>query len=137
MTQLEKPPTVEYWKEQFGFVSGTVLVSGFVFLKIWPYAAMFQMGMPPPAWTGTPAPPENWFFSVLTLILALGMSSVLFSLVCVVYRGLSIGMLPYSRRSSLIQSFQNRLQTGANRLYLSVLFVWLLIAYCVLLMMFC
>ena len=99
MNGSEVTASVAYWKEQFGFVTGSVLVSGIALLNIWPYVAMFQTGLQ----IHFGSEPRNlvhpgyYWFVILTLIWALGLTSVVFSIFHIVYTGIDRTL--YQRRA--------------------------------------
>jgi hypothetical protein len=129
MTSSKPSASAEYWKEQFGFVSGTILITGIALLKIWPYVAMFQAEEQIHFWSRSPTPqPGVWLFHLLTGILALGMSSVFFSVLHILYRAIWLGLLPYRNETAFTRLIRNRLRTRANRAYTSTLIVWMLFA---------
>lgn len=132
MIVLNMSVSQENWKEQFGVVSGTILVAGVGLLKLWPYVATFQTGRIIHAWStelpGEVPNPSFVWFQLLTLFLAIGMSSALLSTVHIVYRVLWLGIPPLIVRSRVKRSMQKWLSRRATRLYVGVLFLWFFFA---------
>src|SRR6266487_1187665 len=124
------------WKEQFGFVSGTIIILGLTLLGLWRYAAMFQTGTTvhflSSEWITITTPSILWFL-VVTSLLALGMSSLFFSAVYVFYRALWLGLSPVEDRTNLLGLIRAWLERRAKRSYIAVLSIWLFIVIVILL----
>jgi len=122
--------STENWKEQFAFVSGSVVVAGVALLKLWPYVATFQTGRSSHVFSveprGQTPSPEYGIFLMLSLMLALGTASVAFSAAHIICRGLWLAMFPY--RIGASEEAQNWLRRRANQCYLAILCGWALIA---------
>src|SRR5262245_37829302 len=115
MIRSKAPASAEYWKEQFGFVSTTVLVSGIALLKIWPYVAMIQTGK---HIEGSTPEAGVFLFLLLTGLLSLGMTSVFFCILQIIVRGIWLGFAPYRNVTARARLFQSWLRTQADRLYI-------------------
>jgi hypothetical protein len=87
----EKTRDSEVWKEQFGFVSGTVLVWAGVLIQSWPTVAHMQSNtnirLIPAQSDWAPSVSVLWY-EILTLGLALGLGVLIFGAVHVIARGL-------------------------------------------------
>ena len=122
----------EAWKEQFGFVSGTVLVWGVILLQLWPAIAGVQIGknvQAIPARGDWPVSVAVFWFQALTLGIALGLGVILFGVLHVITRGL------WLERFSLADPPSSHLSERiSHRAYVILHVYWLLLVAYVLLL---
>src|SRR6266550_6440947 len=122
----------EAWKEQLGFLSGTVLVWGTLLLSLWPTVARFQTGINAHFWSTISAgesPKPGWDgYQMLVAPLALGISAIFFSILHIFSRGLWIGIHRNSSNDSLAAYASKFLHRLADASYGAVFTQWLFAA---------
>ncbi len=122
----------EAWKEQLGFLSGTVLVWGTLLLSLWPTVARFQTGINAHFWSTISAgesPKPGWDgYQMLVAPLALGISAIFFSILHIFSRGLWIGIHRNSSNDSLAAYASKFLHRLADASYGAVFAQWLFAA---------
>src|SRR5712691_10426746 len=106
-------PVNDFWKEQLGFTSGTVLLWAFLLTRLLPVAAAMQLpnGLQPMDEKGR-AVTALPMFGVLTLFGALGITGLVLGVVHICARG---QWLALTARDGKTQSANNSsLQVGVN-----------------------
>jgi len=85
-------PNDDRWKEQLAFVSGYILVFGFVTLRLWPFVAGFQTGKNINIWTPNLASAggnaELWVFWYLTAAVGIAMTAFALAITHIISYGL-------------------------------------------------
>lgn len=118
------------WKEQLGFISGTILVWGTFLLNLWPQAAGFQTGINGHIWTffwlTEKLNPQWSAYQILTVPLTLAITVLMFSVCHVLARGFWLGLAGTQSNTNVKASqFLNRV---ADNSYDAVLALWLMAA---------
>lgn len=120
-----------HWKERLGFVSGTIVVWALAVVGLWPTVAMFQTGLDLHLWTvnlpGEDPQPGLMAFGTLTLILALGIGSLLLSGFHMFARGLWLGLEPVADGDATAHPFHDSLDRVAGVTYRALLLLWLFV----------
>ncbi|UCC32683.1 MAG: hypothetical protein JSU86_10445 [Phycisphaerales bacterium] len=107
------------WKERFAFVSGNVLVLGFLLLKLWPAVAAYQTGLHLHFWTWNlpheGVRSEHIFFLAMCGILTAAGASVALAVMHIYCRGLWLSISAGADTGKALRYFRDLLDRTCQR----------------------